>query len=161
LEAWDVLAVLQCAPAAPRDLRDRAVALAGALIELAGLVEQGRGEAMAAQTLDDGRAWAKFQRICEAQGGMRTPPTSRHRSPLAAERPGRVDAVDNRKIAKLAKLAGAPDDKAAGVEIHVRLGDVVSAGQPVCTVHADSPGELAYALDYAAANPGIFTIGEP
>ena len=161
LEARDVLAVLQCAPAAPRDLRDRAVALAGALIELGGLAEQGRGEAMAAQTLDDGRAWAKFQRICEAQGGMRTPPTSRHRSPLAAERPGHVNAVDNRKIAKLAKLAGAPDDKAAGVEIQVRLGDVVSAGQPVCTVHADSPGELAYALDYAAANPGIFTIDEP
>jgi len=74
---------------------------------------------------------------------------------------GHVNAVDNLKIAKLAKLAGAPDDKAAGVDLHVGLGDVVSAGQPVCTVHADSPGELAYAFDYAAANPGIFTIDEP
>lgn len=64
LEANDVLAVLQCLPAAPRDLRNRAVAL-GALIELGGLAEDGRGAILAAQPLDNGRAWAKFQRICE------------------------------------------------------------------------------------------------
>lgn len=161
LEANDVLAVLQCAPNAPADLRARAIALAGALIELAGRATPGQGEAAAAQALDDGRAWDKFQRICEAQGGMRTPPASSHRRPLVAERAGRIEVIDNRKIAKLAKLAGAPDDKAAGVELHVKLGDTVVAGQPVCTVHADAPGELAYALDYAAANPGIIGIHEP
>lgn len=107
LEANDILAVLQCLPAAPRDLRNRAVAL-GALIELGGLAEDGRGAILAAQPLDNGRAWAKFQRICEAQGGMRTPPGSSHRRLLAADRSGRVDLMDNRKIAKLAKLAGAP-----------------------------------------------------
>lgn len=161
LEANDVLAVLQCLPAAPRDLRNRAVVLAGALIELGGLAKHGRGATMAAQTLDDGRAWAKFQRICEAQGGMRTPPGSSHRRPLAAERTGRVDLMDNRKIAKLAKLAGAPEAKAAGIELHVRPGDIVSTGQPLCTVHAQARGELAYAMDYAAANPDIITVQDP
>lgn len=68
--------------------------------------------------------------------------------------------IDNRKIAKLAKLAGAPDAKAAGVALHVKLGDVISAGEPMCTVHAQAPGELAYALDYAAATAGIIEIGE-
>ena len=158
LEASDVLAVLQCAPTAPRDLRDRAVALAGALIELGGVAQHGSGAIVAAQTLDNGRAWTKFQQICEAQGGMRTPPKSNHRHPLAAARAGRVDAIDNRKIAKLAKLAGAPEAKAAGVELHVGLGDTVSVGQPLCTVHADAAGELAYALAYAAANPEIFMV---
>ena len=160
LEAKDVLAVLQGAPTAPRDLRDRAVELAGALLELGGRARQGTGVALAAQALIDGRAWTKFQRICEAQGGMRTPPTSRHRRALTAGREGRVVAIDNRKIAKLAKLAGAPEAKAAGVELHVALGDIVSARQPLCTVHADAPGELAYALDYAAANPGIIEVIE-
>lgn len=61
LEANDVLAVLQCLPAAPRDLRNRAVTLAGALIELGGLAEHGRVAAIPDRTLDDGRAWAKFQ----------------------------------------------------------------------------------------------------
>ena len=75
LEARDVLSVLQCQPEAPGDLRERALVLAGALVELAGTARPGRGEAMAAQALDSGRAWSKFQRICEAQGGMRVPPT--------------------------------------------------------------------------------------
>jgi thymidine phosphorylase len=158
LEANDVMAVLQGAKDAPRDLRARAVTLAGILIELGGLAPEGHGQTLAEQTLDTGRAWAKFQRICEAQGGMRKPPKSIHRRPLAAEHAGWVAAIDNRKIAKLAKLAGAPDAKAAGVELHAKLGEAVVPGQPLCTVHAEAPGELAYALDYAAANHDILTV---
>ena len=161
LEARDVLAVLQCAPNAPQDLRHRSIALAGALLELAGAAPAGGGEAMAAKALDDGRAWTKFQRICEAQGGMRVPPMSRQQRPMLAERSGRVQRIDNRRIARLAKLAGAPDDKAAGVDLHVRGRRHRRRRQPLCTVHADSPGELAYAFDYAAAKPDIIRIDEP
>ena len=118
-------------------------------------------EATAIQALDTGQARAKFQRICEAQGGMRVPPTSRQQQPLLAEQPGIVQAIDNRRIARLAKLAGAPEDKAAGIDMHVAVGDRIVPGQPLCTVHADSPGELAYALDYAAANRDIVVIREP
>jgi thymidine phosphorylase len=160
LEARDVLSVLQCAPNEPRDLRQRSVALAAALLELAGRAPEGGGTALAAKMLDDGRAWTKFQRICEAQGGMRVPPTSRQQRPMLAERSGCVGSIHNRKIARLAKLAGAPDDKAAGVDLHVAVGDQVDVGQPLCTVHADSPGELAYAYDYAAINHDIITIDE-
>jgi thymidine phosphorylase len=42
----------------------------------------------------------------------------------------------------------------------VRLGDVVSSGEPLCSVHAESRGELAYALSYAEAHPDLFEIGE-
>ena len=92
---------------------------------------------------------------------MRVPPTSRQQRPLLAERTGLVQAIDNRRIARLAKLAGAPDDKAAGIDMHVVVGDRIALGQPLCTVHADSPGELAYALDYAAANRDIVAIRQP
>jgi thymidine phosphorylase len=161
LEARDVLSVLRCEPDAPQDLRQRSIALAGALLELAGAAPADGGEALAAAALDDGRAWTKFQRICEAQGGMRTPPTSTQRRPLLAQQPGIVQAIDNRKIARLAKLAGAPDDKAAGVDLHVCIGDAITPQQPLCTVHAESPGELAYAFDYVAANPDIITVRAP
>ncbi|MFZ1103830.1 MAG: thymidine phosphorylase [Hyphomicrobiaceae bacterium] len=160
LEARDILAVLQDARDAPQDLRARAIAVAGALIELAGAAEHGAGETLAAHALANGRAWSKFQRICEAQGGMRVPPRSRHRRPLLADRAGRIVDIDNRKLAKLAKLAGAPRAKAAGIELHVRLGSAVAAGEPMCTLHADAPGELAYALQYASANPAIIGIDE-
>lgn len=158
LEARDVLAVLQRSPHASLDLRARALALSGAVIELAGLAGPGDGEALAAQVLDDGRAWAKFQRICNAQGGMRVPPVAPHTRPLNAREQGRVHAIDNRRIARLAKLAGAPDDKAAGVDLHVRVGDLIVAGQPLCTVHSDSPGELAYAFEFADLNSDMINV---
>ncbi|MDA1324020.1 MAG: thymidine phosphorylase family protein [Proteobacteria bacterium] len=159
LEARDVLSVLQVSRNAPVDLRDRSVRLAGALLELGGAASAGDGEAKAAKVLGDGRAWAKFRDICEAQGGMRTPPEAAHRRPVLAAEAGTVTKIDNRRIAKVAKLAGAPDAKAAGLEMHVRLGDTVEAEQPLYTIHAETPGELAYALEYAATNGDIVGSG--
>jgi thymidine phosphorylase len=158
LEARDVLAVLQNAPQAPADLRDKAVALAAELLELAGVGKEGKIQA--AEILRDGRAWRKFQAICEAQGGMRVPAESSHRHPVLSTRKGRIDAINNRKIARVAKLAGAPDAKAAGVELHCRLGVSVDPGQPLYTVHAEAPGELDYALAFVAANNDIVTVNE-
>lgn len=161
LEARDVLAVLQATPEAPRDLWERAVVLAGHLLEVAQVAKPGGGRSLAAEVLADGRAWWKFQRICEAQGGMRRPPIARYRRPVAAAAEGRVAAVDNRRLAMVAKLAGAPDAKAAGVELHVRLGSAVTAGEPLYTVNAETPGELAYALAYVEANADIIEVAEP
>jgi len=158
LEARDVLAVLQRSPEAPRDLRERACTLAGVLLELGGRATPGHGKSLAEQTLADHRAWIKFQGICDAQGGMRIPGEAPHRHPLLARQPGRVFRIDNRKLAKLAKLAGAPDSKTAGVEMHVRLGDQVLTDQPLCVVHAETPGELEYALDFAAAHFDIIEV---
>lgn len=158
LEARDVLDVLHGAAGAPPDLRDRAISLAGVLIELGGLAADGEGAALAARSLADGRALRKFQRICEAQGGARVPPKANYRRPLTADRSGKLVAIDNRKLAKLAKLAGAPEAKAAGVELHVRLGYTVNAGGPLCDIHAETPGELDYALSYLGATRDIFRI---
>jgi thymidine phosphorylase len=158
LEARDVLAVLQGKPQGPADLRRRALQLAGALLELGGKYGKGEGFEVAQQALDDGRAWVKFQRICEAQGGMRVPPISGLQHPISSGRSGRVARIDNRRLSTLAKLAGAPDAKAAGIELQVRVGDLVTADQPLFAIHSMAPGELSYALDYARANPGIIAI---
>jgi len=45
--------------------------------------------------------------------------------------------------------------------LHVAVGDTVKSGQPLSTVHADTPGELAYALDYAEVNRDIIAIRAP
>ncbi len=150
LEAFDVLAVLQNAPNAPDDLRHRAAELAGAALEIGGKAGKGEGMPLALETLASGRAWSKFVAICQAQGGLRTPPKAAHVHPLAAPRAGRVVHVNNRKLSRLAKLAGAPDAKAAGIHMEVRLGDEIDLGQPLLHVHAETTGELVYALDYAA-----------
>jgi thymidine phosphorylase len=158
LEARDVIAVLEGAPDAPQDLRERALQLAGAALELGGAAAPGAGPSQAEEILRDGRAWRKFQRICEAQGGMREPPRATLTQVLECPHSGYLAHINNRKISRLAKLAGAPDDKAAGIELHARLGEPMAAGEPLATVHADSPGELDYAMDYAAANADMFGI---
>lgn len=149
LEARDVLAVLQGQPGAPADLALRSAHLAGQLLELGGAAPAGGGEQLALDALGDGRAWAKFQEICEAQGGMRQPPVAPHRRAMPAPRSGCVTAIDNRRLARIAKLAGAPQSPSAGVDLHVRTGEFVERGEPLFTLHADSPGELAYAVEYA------------
>ena len=148
LEARDVLAVLQCKSDAPHDLRERALALAAGLLELSGKVGEDEGLKAARAILDDGRAWTKFQAICEAQGGMRTPPVAPHAHEVLATQPGRVCGIDNRLLARVAKLAGAPKAPAAGLALHVKIGDLVESGMPLFTLHAETPGELHYSLEY-------------
>jgi thymidine phosphorylase len=158
LEAHDVLAVLQRNASAPRDLRDRALILAGHILEMGGYAPAGSGYRMAAEALDSGRAWAKFQAICAAQGGLREPPRPRFTRAWPAPVAGRVTAVDNRRIAMAAKLAGAPASAGAGVTMEVRLGDGVDRGQPLFQLHADSQGELEYAIDYVSAQSEIVRV---
>lgn len=153
-----MLAVLQNASDAPDDLRRRAAKLAGAALEIGGKAEKGEGTGLALETLADGRAWTKFEAICAAQGGLRTPPRASHIHPLVASRAGRVVHINNRKLSRLAKLAGAPDAKAAGIHMGVRLGDEIDRGQPLLHIHAETPGELAYALDYAAQAGDVIEV---
>jgi thymidine phosphorylase len=158
LEARDVLAVLTRAPDAPADLRERSLRIAGAVIECASGVQAGNGASMAAAILDDGRAWRKFQAICAAQGGMRQPPRAEHHHTVCASRSGIVVRFDNRRLARVAKLAGAPERAAAGVTREAYLGTRITRGDPLYTIHAEAPGELAYALQYAGAMPDIVMV---
>lgn len=159
LEARDVLAVLQRSAGAPEDLRRRACLLAGAVLELGGTAPAGGGTALAEQVLASGSAWAKFQRICRAQGGLKQPGVADLRTAIPAQAGGRVVHIDNRRIAQLAKLAGAPDVPTAGIVMHVRLGDEVTVGQTLLTVHAEAAGDMNYALDYARSNSDMVEIG--
>ena len=42
----------------------------------------------------------------------------------------------------------------------VRLGDRVDEGQPLYELHAETAGELAYALAYAESQTGVLTLSE-
>lgn len=148
LEAADVLAVLQGAAEAPDDLRERAILLAANVLEMSGRAVAGTGDAKAREALANGSAWRKFIAICEAQGGFRAPTLAPYRHDILASVSGIVSEIDNRRLARLAKLAGAPKASTAGVVCHVNLGETLAHGQPMFTLHAETPGELAYALDY-------------
>lgn len=158
LEARDVLAVLRNEPDAPQDLKERALLLAGELLELSGKVEPGDGHEKALEKLESGEAYNKFMDICLAQGGFTEPQVDGYHYEVKARKSGVVTKVDNRKLAKIAKLAGAPEDKAAGVDFLAPIGKEVVKGDLLYVVHAESEGELAYALEFYKSQSNIVTI---
>lgn len=160
LEASDVLSVLRQEPNAPADLRERALMLAGYVLELGGLVPTGDGCVRAAETLTSGAALKKFDAICAAQGGMRTPPRAAFTHDVRATRRGRIVGVDNRRLARIAKLAGAPRAPAAGLVVHSKVGSMVERDAVLLTIHAESAGELDYARTYLGANPQVIALEE-
>jgi thymidine phosphorylase len=158
LEAKDVLAVLQNKSNAPGDLRQRALLIAGAIFEIAGSCEIGKGEAMAQDILLSGKAWDKFHAICEAQGGFKKIREAPYCQVISAQCSGILSSIDNRKLARVAKLAGAPYDQAAGVELFVKIGAKVETGKPLYSIHSESRGELNYALKFVRTDHTIFNI---
>lgn len=160
LEARDVMAVLHNRPEAPMDLRDKALRLAGRILEFDPDVRGGKGYAIARDILDSGRALEKMQAIIQAQGiaGQQLEPGALSQ-PICAQRSGHVEAIDNLQMAHIARFAGAPMDKGAGVLLHRKLGDAVEQGEPLYTIHAGFKADFQFALEAAGKSSG-YRIGD-
>lgn len=148
LEARDVLQVLRNDPGAPQDLQARALSLAGTLLELASDGKIRKGAQLAQEVLESGKAYQKFIAICKAQGRFKEPVLAAYKHEIKAPRSGKVKSIDNRKLAKLAKLAGAPEAKGSGVDFLSPLGTAVKKGQTLFVLYSESEGGLEYALEY-------------
>jgi thymidine phosphorylase len=110
--------VLEQRPDRPLQLEERALHLAGQLLDLcyadAGIRKSGKEEAPG---YSGSTALTKFKQIVQAQGGTRKLP--RRRFPSAqkpcgrATHSGTVRAVNNINLNSIAKLLGAPKDRQA------------------------------------------------
>lgn len=152
LEARDVLDVLQNKHTAPKDLHKKAIRIAAEIVRLAWNMPKDTAHELVTAKLKSGEAFKKFIAICEAQGGFREPAAARYCKTIEADFTGTISEINNRKIAQVAKLAGAPDSPEAGVDFRVKLKEKVERGQPLFTIYANSPGELQYAYDYYCHN---------
>ncbi|ATE61116.1 thymidine phosphorylase family protein [Thauera sinica] len=163
LEARDVMRVLENDPRAPVDLRQKALRLAGRMLEFDPDVRGGDGFAIARDILDSGRALAKMNAIVHAQGARpfdhNAPELARLDFTVAAPAAGVVTAIDNHQLARIARLAGAPKVRGAGVDLLRKLGDPVDAGGILYRVHADFPADLEFARQAAVRASG-YTIGD-
>jgi len=77
---------------------------------------------------------------------------------VEAPREGIVNAIDNERLVRLARLTGAPKVRGAGVDLFKKLGDTVRRGEPLYRVHAGFASDLRFALAWAAQGNG-YTIG--
>lgn len=77
-----------------------------------------------------------------------------HRAEIKTQRAGRVAKIDCERIARIARLAGAPMDKGAGIDLLHKVGAFVHAGDALYRIHANSETGLSFANDLAAERSG-------
>lgn len=144
LEARDVLEVLT--GCGPEDLRKKSLFLAGTLL---GMVNVRNSFGKAKEILESGAALAKMREIIAAQGGNeKVVPQDialgKFRYEVHAKVSGVVAEISNNCVSRLAKAAGAPNDKGAGVFLHRKVGEKVKKGGVLFTVYAESQEKLKY-----------------
>ena len=148
LESRDVIEVLN--GDGPEDLRKKALYMAGVLLEMVGFKDSYK---LATEILDSGKALKKFRQIIKAQGGNpnfrldKLQPGS-YRMDIYAKKDCIVRHINNKNISKLARIAGAPKDKRAGVYLHYHIGSKMNKGDVMFTVYAENKRRLEFVKEF-------------
>ncbi len=161
LEAQDVMAVLRNDPTAPRDLREKSLRLAAHLLDADPDLRGGKGYLRARELLESGAALKQMHKIIDAQGpsGCAAEIGSLS-SDVLAPRDGVVEAIDCLRLNRLARTAGAPLDKGAGIRIFKKIGDRVQQGEPLYRMHAFNASQLDLAVGGSKTDTG-YVVGAP
>ncbi|EMF00256.1 thymidine phosphorylase [Streptomyces mobaraensis NBRC 13819 = DSM 40847] len=141
----------------PADVVELTLALAREMLAAAGLPDADPAKALA-----DGSAMDHWRRMIIAQGGDPDAalPVAREQHVVTATASGVLTTLDAYAVGVSAWRLGAgrarkedPVQAGAGIEMHAKPGDTVTAGQPLLTLHTDTPEKFDYAL--AALDGGI------
>lgn len=156
LEARDVMAVLRNELSAPADLRQRALLLAGRVLDFDPSLRGGAGHARACELLDSGQALAAMDRIIDGQGRNKVDhPLGELTHDVVAPQDGTVTAIDCHGLSRIARLAGAPMDKGAGIDLMKKIGDRVETGEALYRIYSCVPSDFNFAKDLAEKNSGF------
>ncbi|MFJ7409935.1 thymidine phosphorylase [Streptomyces sp. NPDC098077] len=149
----------------PRDVVDLTLALAREMLDAAGLKDADPEKALA-----DGSAMDVWRRMISAQGGDPDAglPTAREQHVVTARSSGVLTRLDAYDVGVAAWRLGAgrarkedPVQAGAGVELHAKPGDTVTEGQPLMTLHTDTPEKFDYALKALPEAYDIAPAGTP
>jgi AMP phosphorylase len=149
LEAGEALSTLM--GEGPPDVKEKAISLAGMLFEMVG-AEDGRLKAQ--QILESGKAERKLREIIEAQGGdpcikPQDIPVGPEKVQVKAEQKGKVLWINTDGIVQVARTAGTPKERGAGIVLKAKLDDSVIKGQVLFEIYAERSSKLSEALDLA------------
>ena len=137
----------------PADVVELTLALAREMLLAAGI------EADPEQALTSGRAMDAWRAMIAAQGGDPAAPlpAARHTEVVTAEADGVIAAMDAMAVGLAAWRLGAgrakqgdPVQAAAGVTWAASVGDRVTRGQPLFTLHTDTPERIERAREALA-----------
>ena len=158
LEARDVLWLLKRDPRRPIDLEKKCLMMCANVFNMVGLKD---GYKKALQILNSGKAYSKMVEIIKAQNGKEIAAEDirigRYHHDALSTKSGRVSDIDNIAISRIARIAGAPRDKGAGIYLYKHVNDKVKRGEKLFTIYSESKHEFEYAKD-VAKNSKVFVI---
>ena len=159
LEIRETLEVL--AGGGPSDVVELTLILANEMLAAVGIKPKVSPE----QALKNGMAMDVWQKMISAQGGDNNAPlpVAKEKLEITASTSGKLLTLDAMKVGVAAWRLGAGRQKqgevlqpGAGVEIHVKPGDMVKSGQSILTLHTDDSTRFARAQEVLT---GAYSIG--
>ena len=146
LEAREALEILMRKKIVP-DQIDKVLDIAALLLELVGKKD---GKTLAKKVLETGKAERKLREIIKEQGGdpkikPEDIPIGEYTLDFISDQDGFVFWIDNNKLIQIARAAGAPKDKGAGVYVYKKVGDKIRKGEIVLKVFAERERKLTRA----------------
>jgi putative thymidine phosphorylase len=153
LEARDVMDTLS-GKNVSTDLREKALTMAGILLEMCKKAKKGKGYEMARVQLDSGAAYEQMIKIIEAQGKKTLrPKVGKLKRTIKAKKSGKITYINNKLISRIARVAGAPKSAGSGLWLDKKLGDKVKRGDVLYTIYSDSKERINNAAKFAKENP--------
>ncbi len=132
-------------------LLEKSTGIAGIILEAGGVARRGDGKKKAEEIVKSGKALEKFREIIAAQGGNPDVKpedivVGEYSETVKAMEEGYVTSIDNKSVVRIARTAGAPKDKGAGLLFKVRQGEKVKIGDNLFEIYAESEFKLKQAL---------------
>jgi len=152
LEMQDVIKVLKRQDP-PKDLEEKSIMLAGKLLEMTSKAKKGKGKFLARKILNSGKAFKKFQEIIKAQKGkIKILHPGKYNYPIKAKKTSKIKHINNKLINSLARQAGCPEDKSAGIYLYKKASQTTEKGEKIMTIFATSKEKLGHAVKFYNKN---------
>ena len=152
----DIIKILDPKKKGPEDLEKKSLFLAGNLFEMTGKAKKGKGIEMAEKILYSGKAFEKFKEIVKAQeGNLNRIKYAKLKKDILSDKIGKVTEIDNKKINNLARVAGSPADKSAGIYLYHHVGDAIKKGEKIVTIYSETSSRIDEAFRFYKENKPI------
>lgn len=140
------------------DVVDKAYHIANILLKMAGK------EQNAAEVLKSGKAEEKLREIIAHQGGNAAVKPEDieiggYGLDICADRSGYILWINNTGLIDVARAAGAPKDKGAGILLHKKLGFKVEKGERLFTIYSEKARKLERVREITEEN-NIIGVGD-
>jgi thymidine phosphorylase len=149
MEMRDIIKILRRDKSRPIDLETKSLFLAGEIFEMTRKAKKGEGVFWAKKILDSRKAFTKFKQIIKAQkGNLNRLKYAKFKKDIRTTKNGKIKEIDNKKITLLARIAGCPMDKSAGLYLYKHVGDKLEKGEKLLTIYAESKTRLREAVSF-------------